>query len=110
MVMSEPDETTTDATADTAAVDTTEAPEARAATTSGEGPTSQPNDQQGDPSAIKDPSDWVTGGEPATGAQKSYLATLATEAGADVPAEPSKAEASQLIDELQDQSRRIAKG
>ena len=109
--MSEPDDTTPPAAdaAETAEADTTEAPEARA-TTSGSGPTSQPNDTQDDPSAIKDPSDWVTGGEPATGAQKSYLATLATEAGADVPAEPSKAEASQLIDELQDQSRRIAKG
>ncbi len=73
-------------------------------------PTSTPDDTAGDPTAIKDPSDWVTGGEPATGAQKSYLATLATESGADVPAEPSKAEASQLIDELKDQSTRIAKG
>ena len=109
--MSEPDENTEPtAAADTATADTTDAPEDPAATTSGSGPVSQPNDNQGDPSAIKDPSDWVTGGEPATGAQKSYLATLATEAGADVPAEPSKAEASQLIDELQDQSRRIAKG
>lgn len=80
------------------------------ATTSGTGPISQPNDHQDDPSAVKDPSTWVTGGEPATGAQKSYLATLATEAGADVPAEPSKAEASEMIDELQGQSRRLAKG
>lgn len=73
-------------------------------------PTSQPNDTAGDPTAVKDPADWVTGDEPATGAQKSYLATLATESGADVPAEPTKAEASQLIDELKDQSSRIAKG
>ena len=29
-----------------------------------------------DPTAEKDPSDWVTGDEPATGAQKSYLETL----------------------------------
>ncbi len=37
--------------------------------------------QAGDPTAEKDPSDWVTGGEPATGAQKSYLSTLMTLAG-----------------------------
>lgn len=73
-------------------------------------PTSQPNDTQDDPSAIKDPSTWVTGDEPATGAQKSYLATLATESGADVPAEPTKAEASQMIDDLQDQSNRLSNG
>ena len=30
----------------------------------------------------KDPDDWVTGDEPATDAQKSYLGTLAGEAGA----------------------------
>jgi hypothetical protein len=30
--------------------------------------------------AEKDPSDWTTGDEPATGAQESYLQTLATEA------------------------------
>ena len=31
---------------------------------------------QNDPTAEKDPSTWVTGDEPATGAQKSYLETL----------------------------------
>ncbi|WP_306216300.1 DUF3072 domain-containing protein [Actinoplanes sp. RD1] len=55
---------------------------------------------------IKDPSDWTTGGEPATGAQQSYLHTLASEAGEDVPEEPTKAEASQLIDELQEKTGR----
>jgi len=73
-------------------------------------PTSQPNDTAGDPTAEKDPSTWVTGDEPATGAQKSYLATLATETGTDVPAELTKAHASELIDELKDQSHRVAKG
>ena len=29
----------------------------------------------------KDPSDWVTGDEPLTGPQQSYLETLAREAG-----------------------------
>ncbi len=48
----------------------------------------------------KDPSDWVTGDEPATGAQKSYLETL-TRAGDDqVPEDLTKAEASKKIDEL----------
>jgi len=57
-------------------------------------------------STEKDPSDWVTGGEPATGAQKSYLHTLAREAGEDVPDEISKADASMKIDELQEETGR----
>ena len=56
--------------------------------------------QAGDPTAEKDPSDWVTGDEPATGAQKSYLSTLARQAGEDVPEDLTKAEASMKIDEL----------
>jgi hypothetical protein len=48
----------------------------------------------------KDPSDWVTGDEPATGAQKSYLETLARQTDDDVPEDLTKAEASQKIDEL----------
>ena len=48
----------------------------------------------------KDPSDWVTGDEPATGAQKSYLETLTRGSDEDVPDELTKAEASQKIDEL----------
>ena len=57
-------------------------------------------------STEKDPSDWVTGGEPATGAQKSYLHTLAREAGEDVPDDISKADASMKIDELQEETGR----
>lgn len=57
-------------------------------------------------STIKDPDDWTTGDEPATGAQMSYLGTLAREAGRDVPESLSKADASKLIDELQGQSPR----
>lgn len=49
----------------------------------------------------KDPGDWVTGDEPMTGPQASYLDTLAREAGAEVPAGLTKARASELIDELQ---------
>ena len=56
--------------------------------------------------AIKDPSEWVTGDEPMTGAQESYVHTLARQAGEDVPQEMSKAEASEKIDELQAKSGR----
>ena len=49
-----------------------------------------------------DPEDWVTGDEPLTGPQRSYLQTLAREAGRDVDLDAlSKADASRLIDELQ---------
>ncbi len=56
----------------------------------------------------KDPADWVTGDEPATGPQKSYLETLAREAGEDVPDDITKADASKKIDELQDKSDRVS--
>jgi hypothetical protein len=49
----------------------------------------------------KDPENWVTGDEPMTGPQKSYLSTLAQEAGVDVPEDTTKAKASEMIDELQ---------
>lgn len=49
----------------------------------------------------KDPEDWTTGDEPMTGPQQSYLQTLAREAGEDIPETLTKAQASQLIDELQ---------
>lgn len=60
--------------------------------------------QTGDPTAEKDPDDWVTGDEPATGAQLSYLQTLARKAGRDVPEQLTKADASRLIDDLQSES------
>ncbi len=56
---------------------------------------------------IKDPEDWTTGDEPMTGAQASYLETLAAEAGEELPEQLSKAEASKKIDELQDRSPRL---
>jgi hypothetical protein len=56
----------------------------------------------------KDPSDWATGDEPPTGPQLSYLQTLAREAGEEVPAELTKAEASKLIDRLQEVTGRGA--
>jgi hypothetical protein len=55
----------------------------------------------------KDPETWTTGDEPMTGPQESYLQTLAREAGEDVPEGLSKAEASELIDKLQDRSERL---
>lgn len=55
----------------------------------------------GDNSLQRDPDDWVTGGEAMTEAQKSYLDTLAREAGEELPASLTKAEASEHIDRLQ---------
>jgi Protein of unknown function (DUF3072) len=54
----------------------------------------------------KDPEEWVTGDEPMTGAQRSYLHTLAQEAGVEVDEELTKAGASKLIDELQERTGR----
>ena len=51
--------------------------------------------------ALKDPEDWVTGNEPMTGAQASYLQTLTEEAGETFDPKLSKAEASEKIDQLQ---------
>jgi hypothetical protein len=62
-----------------------------------------------DRSAIKEPEEWTTGDEPMTGAQDSYLHTLAREAGEQLPAELTKAEASQKIEELQEKTSRGAK-
>ena len=59
--------------------------------------TPQTNDQ-----LDKDPNDWVTGEEPMTAAQRSYLDTLASQAGEQLSADLTKAEASEHIDRLQD--------
>lgn len=62
---------------------------------------------QGGPSgAEKDPSDWVTGDEPITASQRSYLDTLAREAGEELDADMTKAEASEHIDRLQGRTGR----
>lgn len=55
---------------------------------------------------IKDPDDWVTGDEEMTGAQRSYLQTLAEEAGEEVDPNLTKAEASKRIEELQQKTGR----
>ncbi len=54
----------------------------------------------------KDPDDWVTGDEPMTGAQASYLKTLSQEAGEEFDETLTKAEASKRIDELQEKTGR----
>jgi hypothetical protein len=50
----------------------------------------------------KDPDDWVTGDEPMTGAQASYLKTLCEEAGEEFTPKLTKAEASKRIDALRE--------
>lgn len=56
--------------------------------------------------AIKNPEDWVTKDEPMTGAQASYVKTLCEEAGREFNPELTKAQASELIDELQNSTGR----
>jgi hypothetical protein len=52
----------------------------------------------------KAPDDWVSGDEPMTGAQASYLTTLSEEAGETPPPDTlTKAEASKRIDALKAQ-------
>ncbi|MDU0366485.1 DUF3072 domain-containing protein [Microbacterium sp. NPDC089180] len=62
--------------------------------------------REGENPAEKDPSDWVTGDEPMTAPQRSYLDTLAREAGEEIPADLTKAEASEQIDRLQNETGR----
>jgi hypothetical protein len=57
-------------------------------------------------STEKDPGDWVTGDEPMTGAQRSYLDTLAREAGEQLSPDLTKAEASEHIERLQSSTGR----
>lgn len=57
---------------------------------------------------IKDPADWATGDEPMTGAQESYIHTLATQAGEEVEDDLTKAEASILIEELREKTGKAA--
>ncbi len=60
--------------------------------------------------AEKDPGDWVTGDEPMTGAQRSYLDTLAREAGEQLSPDLTKAEASEHIERLQSSTGRGPNG
>lgn len=61
-----------------------------------------------DDAASKDPADWVTGDEPMTAAQASYLDTLGREAGEELPADLTKAQASIEIDRLQSETGRTS--
>ena len=56
--------------------------------------------------AVKDPERWVTGDEPMTGAQASYLETLSEEAGEKFDPNLTKADASKTIDKLQEKTGR----
>lgn len=56
----------------------------------------------------KSPDDWVSGDEPMTGAQRSYLKTLCEEAKQPFDDTLTKAQASKRIDELHRLTRRDA--
>jgi hypothetical protein len=55
-----------------------------------------------------DPAEWKTGDEPMTAAQRSYLETLSRETGEPFDDSLTKADASKRIDELREQSPRLA--
>lgn len=52
----------------------------------------------------KDPENWVSGDDPMTGAQASYLQTLCEEADEEFTPDLTKAEASKRIDALRDKT------
>jgi hypothetical protein len=54
----------------------------------------------------KDPDDWVTKDEPMTGPQRSYLKTLCREGAEQFNENWTKAEASKMIEELQQKTGR----
>lgn len=60
--------------------------------------------QPQDGNKIKPPDEWKTGDEPMTGAQQSYVHTLAQEAGEQVDEDMTKA--AKKIDELQEKTGR----
>jgi hypothetical protein len=55
----------------------------------------------------KDPDDWVSGDDPMTGAQASYLKTLCEQAGTPEAFNDnlSKAEASKMIDDMREKTK-----
>ena len=69
--------------------------------TGGEDVLGSPTPDQG---AQRDPEEWVTGDEPMTGPQRSYLDNLARQAGEELPADLSKAEASEHIERLREKT------
>ena len=68
--------------------------------------TNKQSSQSDESNTVKQPEEWKTGDEPMTGAQRSYLETLASEAGEEVEEDLTKAEASKRIDELREKSPR----
>ena len=64
------------------------------------------NERENKSNMIKDPDEWKTGSEEMTGAQRSYLHTLASEAGEEVDDNLTKAEAAKKIEELQHKTGR----
>jgi hypothetical protein len=56
----------------------------------------------------KNPDEWITGDEPMTGAQESYLKTLCEDVGETFDPTLTKAQASKLIDELRGRDPRLA--
>jgi hypothetical protein len=62
----------------------------------------------GDQNPVKDPENWTTGDEPMTGPQASYLQTLLQQAGKSEELDEglTKAQASELIDKLQQETGR----
>jgi hypothetical protein len=57
--------------------------------------------------AAKDPDDWITGDEPMTGAQASYLKTLCEDVGESFDPDLTKAQASKMIDDLRARDPRL---
>lgn len=73
----------------------------------GETPSTQPSPKENPRgNAAKNPEDWTTGDEPMTGAQASYLQTLCEEAGRNFDPDMTKAQASELIEQLQQETGR----
>ena len=69
--------------------------------TAAEGSTDETIGATSDAGALqRDPSEWVSGDDPMTPAQRSYLDNLAKQAGEELPADLNKADASQHIDRL----------
>jgi hypothetical protein len=76
--------------------------------TAGNPKTSGKVQESGQDNQIKDPDDWVSGDEPMTGAQASYLKTLSEQAHQPEAFDPdlSKSEASRRIDALREARKR----
>ena len=63
-------------------------------------------DKENKSNVQRNPDEWITGDEPMTAAQKSYLKTLSTEAHEEIPDNLTKAEAAKRIEALQKKTGR----